>query len=177
MTSYDKIYELASGNFGLVTTAQAKNLGVSTREMSRWVKAGRLEKPCRGLFRVSLFPASPYDAFATAVESVGAEAYLCGESVLAILNLVPTNPTWINIATSLRKRKKLMDGVRIFPAAPGYSPVSYEGVRSQRVPDAIIDCRNSIRMDRLETALKTAVKEGYVRKDEVRVIRKGLKTR
>lgn len=175
MNSYDRIYELAAGNFGIVTAAQAKELGISTREMSRWVKMGRLEKPCRGIFRVSLFPASPFDVFAIAVESVGAEAYLYGESVLAILNLVPTNPTRINVATSLRKRRSLMEGVRVFSIKENYSPVSYEGVRSQRVADAIVDCRNAIRMDRLERALKTAVKQGYIKKDEVSFVRKGLK--
>ena len=174
MNSYEKIYELAAGNFGLITAAQANELGASTREMSRWVKMGRLEKPCRGLFRVSLFPSSPFDVFATAVESVGAEAYLYGESVLAILNLVPTNPTWINVATPMRKRKSLMDGVRVFPVKGNFSPVSYDGVRSQRVADAIVDCRNIIRRDRLERALKTAVKQGYIRKDEVSSIKKGL---
>jgi hypothetical protein len=108
------------------------------------------------------------------VESVGAEAYLCGESVLAILNLVPTNPTWINVATPMRKRKTLMDGVRVFFVKGNYSPVSYDGVRSQRVADAIVECRNIIRKDRLDRALKTAVKQGYIRKDEVSSVKKGL---
>jgi predicted transcriptional regulator of viral defense system len=112
--------------------------------------------------------------FATAVESVGAEAYLYGESVLAILNLVPTNPTWINVATPMRKRKSLMDGVRVFTVKGNYSPVSYDGVRSQRVADAIVDCRNIIRRDRLDRALKTAVQQGYIRKDEVSSVKKGL---
>ena len=49
-------------------------------------------------------------------------------------------------------------------------------MRSQRVADAIVDCRNAIRMDRLERALKTAVKQGYIKKDEVSSVRKGLKT-
>ena len=175
MNSYEKIYERAVGNFGLVTAAQAKELGASTREMSRWVKMGRLEKPCRGLFRVSLYPSSPFDVFAMAVESVGAEAYLYGESVLAILNLVPTNPTWINVATPIRKRKSLMAGVRVFSVKENYSPISYDGVRSQRVADAIVECRNLIRKDRLERALKTAVSQGYIRKDEVSSVKKGLK--
>lgn len=175
MNSYERIYELAAGNFGLVTASQAKELGVSTREMSRWVKMGRLEKPCRGLFRVSVFPPSPFDVYATAIESVGPEAYLCGESVLAILNLAPTNPTWIHVATSMRKRKNLIEGVKIYQAQPDYMPTVYDGVRSQRVADAIVDCRTTVRMDRLETALKVAVKQGFVAKDEIQQIRKRIK--
>ena len=175
MNSYERIYELAAGNFGLVTASQANELGVSTREMSRWVKMGRLEKPCRGLFRVSVFPSSPFDVYATAIESVGPEAYLCGESVLAILNLTPTNPTWIHVATAMRKRKRFIEGVKICQARPGYIPTVYQGVRSQRVADAIVDCRNIVRMDRLEMALKVAVKQGFIHKDEIQQIRKRIK--
>lgn len=174
MGSYSRIYEIASGNYGLLTASQARCLGVSTREMSRWVKMGRLEKPCRGLFRVSVFPSSPFDDFAVAVESVGPEAYLYGESVLGILNLAPTNPTWIHVATPLRKRKAFPEGVKVHSTSPGYVPTAYEGVRSQRVSDAIVGCRNAMGMDRLESALEEAVRQGYVGRDEASRVRKGL---
>ena len=52
MKSFDAIYEAASGNFGLVTAKQSRKLGVSSRELSRWVKSGRLEHVGRGVYRV-----------------------------------------------------------------------------------------------------------------------------
>ena len=82
MKSFDRIYEAAAGNFGLVTAKQSRELGVSSRELSRWVTIGRLERSGRGVYRISTYPSSQFDPFAVAVESVGADAYLYGESVL-----------------------------------------------------------------------------------------------
>ena len=76
MKSFDAIYEAAAGNFGLVTARQSREMGVSSRELSRWVRSGCLEHAWRGVYRVLNFPASQCDAFATAVESVGEDAYL-----------------------------------------------------------------------------------------------------
>jgi hypothetical protein len=75
----------------------------------------------------------------------------------------------------MRKRKRFIEGVKICQARPGYIPIVYQGVRSQRVADAIVDCRNIVRMDRLEMALKVAVKQGFIHKDEIQQIRKRIK--
>ena len=95
MKNFEALYDLAEGNFGLVSFAQAKSIGISIRELDRWRKKGWIEKPARGVYRVSRFPTSECDPYAIAVESVGCDAYLHGESVLALLHLAPTNPTWI----------------------------------------------------------------------------------
>ena len=71
MKSFDAIYEAASGNFGFVIAGQSREMGVSSHELSRWVRSGCLDHAGRGVYRVSNFPASQYDAFATAVEFVG----------------------------------------------------------------------------------------------------------
>ena len=171
MKSFDAIYEVASGTFGLVTARQALALGVSSRELSRWVRLGRLEHSSRGVYRLSTFPASQFDTFAAAVEAVGEDAYLFGESVIGMLGLTATNPTWIHIATPCRIRKRLSDGIVVHKGENGYQFTYYEGVRSQRVADAILTCKRSIRLDRLLEALSHAVVQGYVGRDEARRIR------
>lgn len=174
MKSFDAIYEAASGNFGLVTARQSREMGVSSRELSRWVLSGRLERAGRGVYRVSNFPASQYDAFATAVESVGEDAYLCGESVIGMLGLAATNPTWIHVATARRVRKRLSDGIMIHKGQQGYKPSYYEGVRSQSVADAILSCRNTMRSERLREALSNGVAYGYVDNESARRVRREL---
>ena len=175
MKSYDAIYEVASGNFGLVTARQARTLGVSSRELSRWVRLGRLEHSGRGVYRISTYPASQFDAFAAAVEAVGEDAYLFGETVIGMLRLTATNPTRIHVATACRVRKSLSNGIVVHRGANGYLFTSYEGVRSQRVADAIISCKRSIRADRLLEALSHAVNQGYVGRDEAKRIRMELR--
>ena len=174
MKSFDAIYEAASGNFGLVTARQSREMGVSSRELSRWVLSGRLERAGRGVYRVSNFPASQYDAFATAVESVGKDAYLCGESVIGMLGLAATNPTWIHVATARRVRKRLSDGIMIHKGQQGYKPSYYEGVRSQSVADAILSCRDTMRSERLREALSNGVAYGYVDNESARRVRREL---
>ena len=174
MKSFDAIYEAASGNFGLVTARQSRELGVSSRELSRWVKSGRLEHAGRGIYRVSFFPSSQFDAFASAVAAVGEDAYLYGESVLGMLGLTATNPTWIHVAASRRVRRRLSDGIKVHHGSSGYGPTYYEGVRSQRVADAILSCRGSVMDDRLREALTNGVAQGYVGKEDAKRVRKAL---
>ena len=174
MKSFDVIYETASGNFGLVTARQSRELGVSSRELSRWVKSGRLEHVGRGVYRMSNFPASQFDAFAAAVETVGEDAYLYGESVIGMLGLAATNPTWIHVAVMRRTRRRLSDGIKVYHGTSGYNPTYYEGVRSQHVVDAILSCRGLMTDDRLRDALANGVRQGYVGKYDARRIRKVL---
>ena len=174
MKSFDVIYEAASGNFGLVTARKSRELGVSSRELSRWVKMGRLERSGRGVYRVSTYPSSQFDAFAAAVEAVGADAYLYGESVIGMLGLAATNPTWIYIATPRRVRKLLSDGIRVCKVLDENVPTYYEGIRSQRVANAIIACKKSVRPDRLLDALKNGIAQGFVDKDEAKRVRQEL---
>ena len=105
MNKFERICDVGEGNFGLVSFAEAKGIGVSIRELSRWTKKGRLEKIARGVYRISRFPFSEFDPYATAVATVGPDAFIFGESVLAMLHLVPTNPTSISVASPKRVRK------------------------------------------------------------------------
>ena len=174
MKSFDAIYEVASGNFGLVTARQSQTVGVSSRELCRWVKSGRLEHAGRGVYRVSNFPASRIDHFAAAVEVVGEDSYLYGESVIGMLRLAATNPTWIHVATPRRVRKRLSDGIKIHRVSAGYQPFYYEGVRAQRAADAILSCRGVVVNDRLREALDNGVECGYIGRDEARFLRKEI---
>lgn len=176
MKAYDRFYELASGNFGLATASEAKELGISVRELRRWVESGRLESPARGVYRISNFPASQFDDFATAVESVGRDAYLYGESVLAMLNLTPTNPTWIYVSTPRRVRKHLPSNIVLCQDSDASNPEYYEGVRSQKVAKAIEAAQATVRPDRLLSAIDKGRRIGYVNDAEAKKLRKALRT-
>ena len=44
MTNFDKIYEIAVDNYGLISTKQANNEGVTNAELARFVKQGKLTR-------------------------------------------------------------------------------------------------------------------------------------
>ena len=174
MKHFDEFYNLAEGNFGLVTYAQAKSAGVMIPELQRWLKKGWIERPARGVYRVSRFPASECDPYAIAVEAVGGDAYLYGESVLALLRLVPTNPTWIYVASPRRVRRKVGDGIVIVRGASGAKAANYLGVRSQPLADALVACGTTVRGDRRLRAAEEGLRQGYLGKEDFARIAKEI---
>ena len=167
MKHFDEFYNLAEGNFGLVTYGQAKSAGIVMQELNRWMTKGWIERPARGGYRVSRFPSSECDPYAIAVESVGRDAYLYGESVLALLHLVPTNPTWIYVATPRRVRRKVGEGIVVVRGGGGEKPTNYLGVRSQFLADALLACGDTVRGDRRLRAAEEGLRQGYLGKEDV----------
>jgi predicted transcriptional regulator of viral defense system len=160
MAHYDDIYEAAADNYGLITSAEAKELGVSDKEMSALTKRGRLIRRGHGVYKLARYIPTPYDAYAEAVALVGRGAYLYGESVIAMLGLAPTNPARIFVATPARTRKVLPGHITVVSASD--TTVQYEGILSQSVFDAIGACQKTMMPKRLEEATNEARNQGFI---------------
>ncbi|MEG0303584.1 MAG: type IV toxin-antitoxin system AbiEi family antitoxin domain-containing protein [Gordonibacter sp.] len=160
MTYYDDIYEIAVDNYGLITSAEAKELGVSDQDMSMLAKRGRLEKRGHGVYKLTRYVPTPYDAYAEAVVLVGPHAYLYGESVIAMLELAPTNPSRVFIATPSRIRKQLPEYIVLVKTDGAIT--HYENIPSQSAYDAIRACRETMMPERLEDATREATRQGYI---------------
>lgn len=48
MTNYEKVFEEAIGNYGLITSAQAVGIGVSNKELVKLASRGRLTRIGQG---------------------------------------------------------------------------------------------------------------------------------
>ena len=166
MTDYDDLYEHAVDNYYLVTTDDANNLGIPPVELAKLAKRGRLQNLGRGLYRLTRYVPSEFDPYAIAVARVGGSAYLYGESVLALLKLAPTNPDRIFVATSVRTRKRLPEGIQVVSRKEPACITSYEGIPCQRVKDAILSCQDTIMSERLNEATHRARAEGFLTKAE-----------
>ena len=167
MVIYDDIYEIAADNYGIVTSEQAKGVGASDKELSRIAKDGRLTRIGYGVYRIKHWVPTGYDAYADSVALVGPDAYLYGESVIALLNLVPTNPTYFYVAQPGRSRKVLPKEIVLRTAAPGYTPTFIQGIRCQQVGDAILSARGTVPPDRLVAAAREAYRTGHLDKEEM----------
>jgi predicted transcriptional regulator of viral defense system len=174
MTFYDDIYEVAADNYGLITSAQAKEMGISDKEMSRLASDGRLRRIGHGLYKIKHYIPSPNDPYAEAVALVGKNAYLWGESVIAMQELAPTNPTYICIATPSRVRKTLSSGIRVMPHDKTKKITHYEGIPSQSIPDAILSARGKMMTERLEAAAIEARRNGLITEKEKLALLKEL---
>lgn len=171
MSKYDDIiYEIASDNFGLITSAEARKAGVTNMELVQYARRGRLERIGQGLYRLTQRIPEANDSYAVAIALVGPEAYLYGEGVLGMLELCPVNPAYIPIATSKRVRKQLPSYIQVVNSREENVVETYDGIRSQNVADAVRSCMSTILPDRLISAVETAFVEGYINEYERRAL-------
>lgn len=168
MTKYDDIYEYAVEHYGLISSAQAKEIGVTNNELVQYAKRGKVNRVGQGLYKLARYVPTSFDAYAEAVALVGPDAFLFGESVIAMHGLAPTNPTFLQVASSKRVRKTLPSYIKLIQMDADASWTSYEGVPSQSVADAIRSCRGKIMDDRLRDATKNARKQGLITQLEER---------
>lgn len=162
MTSYAKIYESAADNYGLITNEQAHEIGVSTRNLNDLARRGRLMRLGFGVYQLSQYTPTEYDPYAQAVALAGPGAFLYGESVLALLNLTPTNPTRMYIGIPGRMRRTLNQGYRVRQFFTNARIKPIEGIAAQVVPDAILAAKATVRTDRLVDSAREACRRGII---------------
>lgn len=176
MTDYQAVYEDAIDNYGLITIARARALGLSHNALALLAHRGRLEHVGHGVYRLTVpMPfAGETPTYALAVEQIGAGAVLWGESVLALLSLAPTDPARIHVGVAGRFRRRVPDGIAVHRMPADAPMVVYDGVRAQPVADAIRACRGVVMTDRLLSAAKAARDRGYLAKKDYEAVKKEL---
>ena len=164
MTYYNRIFEEAIGNYGLITSSQAKAIGIPPVELVKLAKRGRLIRLGYGVYKLSQYSPAPdgRDAYADSLALAGEDAYLYGQSVLAMHHLCPTNPAKIYVATPHRVRKHLDKGIVVIGPLPCTDMEWYEGLPSQSIPLAIRTSFKVIMPERLHEAIVTALRKELI---------------
>jgi predicted transcriptional regulator of viral defense system len=172
----DIVREIALDHYGYVTTKDAAEAGVPAIELPKLAARGGLENVAYGLYRVPDVLPTAFDQFAEALLRAGDGAFLFGESVLALFGLADVNPRQIKVAVRRRARPKLPAFIVLTHVKGDVRTTRYEGLESQTVADAILECRGRIETDRLLDAAKQARKEGLLTTTEWQRVRKGLRS-
>jgi predicted transcriptional regulator of viral defense system len=111
--SFDEIlYPIASQQAGYFTSAQAKEVGVSRQRLSYHVKMGRLLRIRPGVYRLSLYPASPHEDLFIAWLAAGAQAVISHESALSLYDLSDALPREIHLIVP-RTSSRRHPGIRL----------------------------------------------------------------
>lgn len=173
MSHFDDIYEIAADNYGLIAAAQAREADVTKSELARWVANGRLERRGRGVYKLTKHVPTELDAYAEAVALVGDGSFLLGDAVLAMHGLALVNPRKLSVGTLERIRKRLPEWVAPV-TVKGKATTRYEGIPSQTVAEAILDCRGRVMPERLKSAADDARDRGLLTKAEYDQVRKKL---
>jgi len=170
MTAYEQIWPVAEDHYGIITSAQAKELGVSKQSMVAMVKSGRLTRLGHGVYQVQHHAIGPNDVYAISVAIVGSCAYLRGASVLYMLGLTPANPSAFYVGTPRRVRRRLPGGFRVRENAPCETVEyeGYEGIRCQGLVDALKAARDdgAVELDRIADAAIAASEKGLLTDEE-----------
>ena len=170
MTAYEQIWPVAEDHYGIITSARAKQLGVSKQSMVAMEKTGRLTRLSHGVYQVRHHVPSPNDVYAISVAMAGENAYLRGASVLYMLGLTPVNPSTVYVGTPRRVRKKLPQGFSIKHNKPCLNVEydGYEGIRCQRLVDAFNEAVSdgAIEYDRIAEAADRAKEKGLMSDEE-----------
>lgn len=172
MTTYEKIYDAAIGNYGIITAAETKALGITNGALVQLVRRKRLERLGYGVYRIDKYvPRSDgLDAYACALARVGREACLWGPSVLAVYHLCPTNPSRIYVASPKRCRAKLPEGIILKQLSPTEPVEFYEGIPLQTVRNAIPASQHLLMLERLLDAVHLAETKGLLGAAEARQV-------
>lgn len=170
MKAYDEIWGVAEDNFGVITSAQAESLGVSRQNLVAMERRGNLTRLCQGVYQVKHHVPGENDVYGVGIRMVGDSAYLRGASVIGMLNLAPTNPGVLYVGSKERVRRRLPRGFRIRDRTecPTTEYEGYEGIRSQRLVDALREALDdgAIEEPRIVAAAKKANEKGLITDEE-----------
>ena len=174
MSFFDTAYSISTENHGILTAFEARENGISSKDIARWVKIGRFIKLGNGVYKSTQYPSSEEDPYAIAVAQAGRGAYLSGESVLGFLRLMPTNVDSIHIKIPRRLRRCLPEGYVANVGKREYKPVNINGVLCEKPVDAIRQCIGIHMRERLLQASENAYKLGYMDKSDLDHLSKEL---
>lgn len=167
MSAYEELWGVAEDYYGLITSKQAVELGISRQCVRSLVDTGRLTRLGHGVYQVQHHVPGNLDAYATAATLAGETGYVRGASVIAMLELWPTNPLLMYVGAKARVRRKLPFGYQLKDMHE--TPVErYERIPCQRLVEALREAKaeGTIEGDRIADAARLAVEKGLLTDDE-----------
>lgn len=173
MTNYEKVFDFAIENYGLITTDQARTIGVSPARLVDLAHRGRLVRIGHSVYQIVHYLPTPNDAYAQAVALIGHGAYLYGESVVALLGLAPTSPDRIYVAVFGRVRRNPGKGIVVCNANAADAPSLIEGIPAQSVWRALVSAKDTMPESRIEEAAAEARRQGRIDDGDMRRIFNG----
>lgn len=152
--NFDKLYEIAEGQAGYFTPAQAESAGFSRERLSNTVKSGKFQRASQGVYRLSYFPASALEDLFIAWLITGPHSVISHESALAVYELSDLLPGAVQVIvprTASRRRKNIRlhtnrlepgeittrNGLPITTVARTIADVANSGMASELVVQAI----------------------------------------
>ena len=102
-----RLFELAAGQAGHFTAAQARELGYSARSLVHHVSAGHIERVSRGFYRLVGVPVGPHeDIVAAWLRLAPRGAVVSHDTALALYELAPSRSRDIHLTLPRERRPR-----------------------------------------------------------------------
>ena len=124
------------------------------------------------VYRLVHYLPTEYDRYAEALATVGKDAMIWGESVLAMHNLALVNPDKIEVATAHRVRKKLPVWIKLIKLQEDTPSDDFNGIRCQPLSAAFRHCHKIIMSQRFAEAIREAEQKGLLGYSEAKKLKK-----
>lgn len=107
----DELWDVATGQHGFVTAAQATGMGIEKHALQMLVHRGTLERAAHGVYRFPRYPVGEHDNLMLAVLWTRVpEAALSHETALDAYAISDVNPNRIHVTVGRQRRLRRADG-------------------------------------------------------------------
>jgi predicted transcriptional regulator of viral defense system len=178
--TWNRLYEVASGQEGHFTTQQAAEAGYSPQLLRKHIQAGRMVRVRRGIYRLVHFPAGEHEDLVVIWLWSERQGVFSHQTALGLHGLSDVLPSKIHLSvptTWSSRRLRVPAGVIVHHADVGKSERSWFGAVPATSPSRTLeDCsRDKISPDLLRQAARDAVARGLVGKRDLGEVRRALR--
>jgi predicted transcriptional regulator of viral defense system len=151
-----RVAKLAARQWGVVSVAQLRALGLTKDAVQRRVRAGRLHRLHHGVYAVGHTVLKREGRWLAAVLACGDGAVLSHRSAAAHWGLLQSEATRTDITTPRRRAANATIRPHISRSLDACDTTTHQGIPITSVPRTLIDLAATVRPDRLERALAQA---------------------
>lgn len=164
MTYRHDLWEIAAERHGIVTTGRAEDAGVPAVEVRKLAARGALERLGYGVYRHTGVPVDQWTELAAALAVAGEDAFLEGDTVLAMFGLALVNPPKIHVGTLRRRRAQPPRNTVVTsrPHMPEGDLTTYQGLRAVTVRRALLDGIDHLLGERVLEAVDEAQRRDLI---------------
>lgn len=169
--SWNVLFEVAAGQDGHFTTAQAAGAGYSPQLLAKHLRAGRIQRVRRGVYRLIHYPASEHEDLVVLWLWSHSEGLFSHETALALHELSDVLPTMVHMTLPrswARRRLRIPRGLMIHHAdVPPEERAWLGSIPVTAPPRTLRDCAaEGVSPDLIRQALDEGLDRGIFTRSE-----------
>lgn len=178
--NWDRLFELAVAQDGYFTTSQAADAGYSSQLLLKHIRAGRVSRTRRGIYRLVHFPAGEHDELTTAWLWSERAGIISHQTALALHDLSDVFSAQVHLTLPSswhRRRFRVPVGIVLHHADVPAEDRSWFGpVPTTNPRRTLNDCaRAGLSPELLQQAAHQALRRGLVTRPELSDVEDALK--